>query len=208
MAFPPEFLREVGERNRIEDVAASYVNLRRRGKNLVGLCPFHNEKTPSFCIYPENNSFFCFGCNKGGDVISFVMGVENLDFAEAVKFLAQRAGMALPEDGADLSMSRLRTRILEINRESGRFYYSVLSTPEGKAGVEYFRRRGLDPRERLRPDKPPAEKGLHPGGAPPVGHGAPLQKRQLVRPLPGPGDVPHFRPAGERSGLWGADPHR
>ena len=114
MAFPPEFLREVGERNRIEDVAASYVNLRRRGKNLVGLCPFHNEKTPSFCIYPENNSFFCFGCNKGGDVISFVMGVENLDFAEAVKFLAQRAGMALPEDGADLSMSRLRTRILEI----------------------------------------------------------------------------------------------
>lgn len=144
MAFPPEFLREVGERNRIEDVAASYVNLRRRGKNLVGLCPFHNEKTPSFCIYPENNSFFCFGCNKGGDVISFVMGVENLDFAEAVKFLAQRAGMALPEDGADLSMSRLRTRILEINRESGRFYYSVLSTPEGKAGVEYFRRRGLD----------------------------------------------------------------
>ena len=82
MAFPPEFLREVGERNRIEDVAASYVNLRRRGKNLVGLCPFHNEKTPSFCIYPENNSFFCFGCNKGGDVISFVMGVENLDFAE------------------------------------------------------------------------------------------------------------------------------
>ena len=72
MAFPPEFLREVGERNRIEDVAASYVNLRRRGKNLVGLCPFHNEKTPSFCIYPENNSFFCFGCNKGGDVISFV----------------------------------------------------------------------------------------------------------------------------------------
>ena len=101
------------------------------------------------------------------------MGVENLDFAEAVKFLAQRAGMALPEDGADLSMSRLRTRILEINRESGRFYYSVLSTPEGKAGVEYFRRRGLDaktvrhfgpglfPRERLRPDKPPAEKGLY-----------------------------------------------
>ena len=69
----------MGERNRIEDVAASYVNLRRRGKNLVGLCPFHNEKTPSFCIYPENNSFFCFGCNKGGDVISFVMGVENLD---------------------------------------------------------------------------------------------------------------------------------
>lgn len=144
MPFPPEFLREVGDRNRIEDIAASYVNLRRRGKNLVGLCPFHNEKTPSFCVYPENNSFYCFGCNKGGDVITFIMGVENLDFSEAVKFLAQRAGLPLPEEGADLSMSRLRTRILEINREAGRFYFGALSTPEGKPGLDYFRRRGLD----------------------------------------------------------------
>lgn len=146
MAFPPEFLRELGERSRIEDIAPSYVNLRRRGKNLVGLCPFHNEKNPSFCVYPENNSFYCFGCNKGGDIISFIMGVENLDFAEAVKFLAQRAGMALPEEGADLSMSRLRTRILEINRESGRFFFGVLSTPEGKPGLDYLKRRGLDPK--------------------------------------------------------------
>ena len=146
MAFPPEFLRELGERCRIEEIAPSYVNLRRRGKNLVGLCPFHNEKSPSFCVYPENNSFFCFGCNKGGDIISFIMGVENLDFAEAVRFLAQRAGMTLPEEGADLSMSRLRTRILEINRESGRFYFGVLSTPEGKPGLDYLRRRGLDPK--------------------------------------------------------------
>lgn len=144
MPFPPEFLREVGDRNRIEDIAASYVNLRRRGKNLVGLCPFHNEKTPSFCVYPENNSFYCFGCNKGGDVITFIMGVENLDFSEAVKFLAQRVGLPLPEEGADLSMSRLRTRILEINREAGRFYFGTLSTPEGKPGLDYFRRRGLD----------------------------------------------------------------
>lgn len=144
MPFPPEFLRELGDRSRIEDIVASYVNLRRRGKNLVGLCPFHNEKTPSFCVYPENNSFYCFGCNKGGDVITFIMGVENLDFSEAVKFLAQRAGMALPEEGGDLSMSRLRTRILEINREAGRFYFGVLSTPEGKPGLEYFRGRGLD----------------------------------------------------------------
>lgn len=144
MPFPPEFLRELGERNRIEDVAAGYVNLRRRGKNLVGLCPFHNEKTPSFCIYPENNSYFCFGCNKGGDVISFVMGVENLDFAEAVKFLAQRVGMTLPEDGADLSMSRLRARILEINREAGRFYFGMLSQPEGRPGLAYLKGRGLD----------------------------------------------------------------
>ena len=144
MPFPPEFLRELNDRNRIEDIAASYVNLRRRGKNLVGLCPFHNEKTPSFCVYPENNSFFCFGCNKGGDVIAFIMGVENLDFTEAVRFLAQRAGLSLPEEGADLSMSRLRTRILEINREAGRFYFSILSTPEGKPGLDYFKARGLD----------------------------------------------------------------
>lgn len=146
MAFPPEFLRELGERCRIEDIAPSYVNLRRRGKNLVGLCPFHNEKTPSFCVYPENNSFYCFGCNKGGDIVTFIMGVENLDFTEAVRFLAQRAGMTLPEEGADLSMSRLRTRILEINRESGRYYFGVLSTPEGKPGLDYLRRRGLDPK--------------------------------------------------------------
>lgn len=144
MPFPPEFLRELNDRNRIEDIAASYVNLRRRGKNLVGLCPFHNEKTPSFCVYPENNSFFCFGCNKGGDVIAFIMGVENLDFTEAVRFLAQRAGLSLPEEGADLSMSRLRTRILEINREAGRFYFGILSTPEGKPGLDYFKARGLD----------------------------------------------------------------
>ncbi len=146
MPFPPEFLRELGERNRIEDVAAPYVNLRRRGKNLLGLCPFHNEKTPSFVVYPENNSFYCFGCNKGGDVISFIMGVENLDFAEAVKLLAQRSGMTLPEEGGDFSMSRLRTRILEINRESGRFYFGALSTPEGKAGLDYFKSRGLGPK--------------------------------------------------------------
>ncbi len=146
MAFPPEFLRELGERCRIEDIAPSYVNLRRRGKNLVGLCPFHNEKTPSFCVYPENNSFYCFGCNKGGDIVTFIMGVENLDFTEAVRFLAQRAGMTLPEEGADLGMSRLRTRILEINRESGRYYFGVLSTPEGKPGLDYLRRRGLDPK--------------------------------------------------------------
>ena len=99
MAFPPEFLRELEARNPIEEVASAYVNLKRRGKNLVGLCPFHNEKTGSFNIYPGNNSFYCFGCNKGGDVISFVMGVENLDFPEAVRWLAQRAGMTVPEDG-------------------------------------------------------------------------------------------------------------
>ncbi len=120
------------------------MNLKRRGKNLLGLCPFHNEKTPSFNIYPENNSFYCFGCGKGGGVYQFVMGVENLAFPDAVRWLAQRAGMQVPEEGADDGMSKLRTRILEINRESGRFFFRMLSKPEGAPGLEYLKRRGLD----------------------------------------------------------------
>ena len=146
MPFSEDFLREVSDRSPIEEIAAPYVELRRRGKNLIGLCPFHNEKTPSFNLYPENNSFFCFGCNKGGSVFDFVMGVENLSFPDAVRQLAQRAGIPVPEDGADDSMNRLRTRILEINRESGRFFYNALMAPEGKAGLDYFRGRGLDDR--------------------------------------------------------------
>ena len=145
MPFPPEFLRELDSRSPIADIASSYVDLKRRGKTLLGLCPFHNEKTPSFNIYPENNSFYCFGCNKGGGVFQFVMGVENLAFPDAVRWLAQRAGMTVPEDGVDDSMSRLRTRILEINREAGRFFYKKLYTPEGNAGLSYLRGRGLDP---------------------------------------------------------------
>jgi len=144
MPFPQEFLRELEMRSPIDEIASSYVNLKRRGKNLIGLCPFHNEKTPSFNIYPENNSFYCFGCNKGGGVFQFVMGVENLAFPDAVRWLAQRAGMAVPEDGVDDSMSRLRTRILEINREAGRFFYKALSSPEGAPGLDYLKRRGLD----------------------------------------------------------------
>lgn len=145
MPFQEDFLRELDSRSPIDEIASSYVNLKRRGKNLLGLCPFHNEKTPSFNIYPESNSFYCFGCNKGGSVFNFVMGVENLAFADAVRWLAQRAGMEIPEDHVDDGMSRLRTRILEINREAGRFFYKTLSSPEGKPGLEYFmNRRGLD----------------------------------------------------------------
>lgn len=145
MPFPQDFLRELDSRSPIAEIASSYVDLKRRGKTLLGLCPFHNEKTPSFNVYPENNSFYCFGCNKGGGVFQFVMGVENLAFPDAVRWLAQRAGMTVPEEGADDGMSRLRTRILEINRESGRFFYKTLSQPEGKPGLDYFMgRRGLD----------------------------------------------------------------
>ena len=94
MALPELFLQELKLRNSIEDVASSYVQLKRRGRNLVGLCPFHNEHTPSFNLYPESGSFYCFGCGAGGDVITFVRRIENLDYMEAVKFLADRAGFA------------------------------------------------------------------------------------------------------------------
>ncbi len=143
MRLSDDFISEVKYRNDLGELAASYMQLKRRGRNLVGLCPFHGEKTPSFNIYTENGSFYCFGCGAGGDVISFVMKIENLDYLEAVKFLAQRAGMSMPEDDYDDSMSRLRTRIYEANREAARFYYKKLGEREGAQGLAYLRGRGL-----------------------------------------------------------------
>lgn len=146
MAFPEGFLQELKMRNDITDIVSSYVTLKRRGRNMVGLCPFHGEKTPSFNIYTENGSFYCFGCGVGGDVISFVMRIENLDYVDAVKFLAQRAGMDMPENSYDNSMSQLRTRIFEANREAARFYYSTLYSPQGAKGLEYLHSRQLSDR--------------------------------------------------------------
>ncbi len=143
MRLSDDFISEVKYRNDLGELAASYMQLKRRGRNLVGLCPFHGEKTPSFNIYTENGSFYCFGCGVGGDVITFVMKIENLDYLEAVKFLAQRAGMSMPEDDYDDSMSRLRTRIYEANREAARFYYKKLGEREGMEGLAYLRSRGL-----------------------------------------------------------------
>ena len=138
-----DFISEIKYRNDLAELAASYMQLKRRGRNLVGLCPFHGEKTPSFNIYTENGSFYCFGCGTGGDVITFVMKIENLDYMEAVKFLAERAGMSMPEDDYDDSMSRLRTRIYEANREAARFFYGKLTSKEGAEGLRYLRGRGL-----------------------------------------------------------------
>ena len=146
MALPEYFLQELKLRSDITDIASPYVDLKRRGKTMLGLCPFHNEKTASFNIYPDNGSFYCFGCNKGGDVITFVMQIENLDYIDAVRFLAQRAGMNMPEDKVDDSFSKLRTRILEINRESARFFHKTLFEQQGKEGADYCRERGLDKR--------------------------------------------------------------
>lgn len=143
MPLPDSFLQELTDRSPIEPLAQAYVSgLKRRGRNLVGLCPFHNEKTPSFTVYPENNSFYCFGCGAGGDVITFVKRIENLDYIDAVKFLAGRAGMKMPEEGVNDAASRLRARILEANREAARFFHATLYSPAGRPALEYYHRRG------------------------------------------------------------------
>ena len=138
-----DFISEIKYRNDLGELAGSYMQLKRRGRNLVGLCPFHGEKTPSFNIYTENGSFYCFGCGVGGDIITFVMKIENLDYMEAVKFLAERADMAMPEDDYDDSMSKLRTRIYEANREAARFFYAKLVSKEGADAFSYLKGRGL-----------------------------------------------------------------
>ncbi len=143
MAIPEDVINEIKYRNDIETVMAPYVSLKRRGKNLVGLCPFHNEKTPSFTVYPENGSFYCFGCGVGGDVFSFVRLIENLDYIDAVKLLAERSGVTLPQDGYDDSMQKLRNTIYEINRETAKFFHSYLMSPEGKWALDYLTGRGL-----------------------------------------------------------------
>lgn len=146
MPFPDSFLQELKLRSDITEIASSYVNLKRHGRNMVGLCPFHGEKTPSFNIYTENGSFYCFGCGAGGDVITFIMKIENLDYVEAVKFLAQRAGMKMPENTYDDSLSKLRMRIYEANREAARFFHATLLSQRGQSGLNYLRGRALSDR--------------------------------------------------------------
>lgn len=146
MAFPESFIQDLKMRNDISEIVSSYVSLKRRGRNMVGLCPFHGEKTPSFNVYTENGSFYCFGCGAGGDVITFIMKIENLDYVDAVKFLAQRAGLEMPENSYDDSMSKLRTRIFEANREAARFFHATLYSQNGAHGLEYLHNRALSDR--------------------------------------------------------------
>lgn len=146
MPFPDSFLQELKLRSDITEIASSYVNLKRHGRNMVGLCPFHGEKTPSFNIYTESGSFYCFGCGAGGDVITFIMKIENLDYVEAVKFLAQRAGMEMPENTYDDGLSKLRMRIYEANREAARFFHATLLSQRGQSGLNYLRGRALSDR--------------------------------------------------------------
>ena len=143
MAISDEFLNELRSRTDIESVISPYVNLSRRGRLSKGLCPFHNEKTPSFTVYTDSQSFYCFGCGAGGDAITFVRKIENLDYVEAVKVLAERAGMQMPEDGYDDTMAKHRQRILAANREAARFFHSYMMSENGRTGLEYFLGRGL-----------------------------------------------------------------
>ena len=145
MAIPEDVINEIKYRNDIETVISQYVALKRRGKNLVGLCPFHGEKTPSFTVYPDTASFYCFGCGAGGDVFTFTGLIENLDYIESVKLLAEKSGVTLPDSGYDDSMTRLKNRIYDINRETGRFFHSYLLSNDGKWAREYLLGRGLSP---------------------------------------------------------------
>lgn len=143
MALSDEFLDDLRRRADIESTVSSYVSLKRKGKILTGLCPFHNEKTPSFTVYPETQSYYCFGCGNGGDVITFIRNIENLDYMEAVKLLADRHGVSMPQDGYDSGLSKKRTEMYGANREAARFFHAKLYSPEGRQGLEYFYSRGL-----------------------------------------------------------------
>lgn len=142
MAFDRQFLDELIARNDIVDVVSNYVSLQPRGGSLWGCCPFHSEKTPSFHVLPDKQLCYCFGCKKGGGVINFIMEEENLSFPDAVRFLARRVNMPVPEEEYS-DESRLRSRILSLNRDAARFYYDQLYSPKGAPVLEYMKNRKI-----------------------------------------------------------------
>lgn len=143
MAFPPSFIDELVARNPIEDVVGQYVTLKRSGSNMFGLCPFHGEKTASFSVAPDKGIYYCFGCHKGGGPINFMMELEGLSYPDAVRALAQRAGMEVPEDEQYQSRYRQQERLWALMKEAGRFFNAQLYTPAGAKCLEYTQKRGL-----------------------------------------------------------------
>ena len=143
MAVPSEFIDELVARSDIVDVVSDYVRLNQKGGSYWGLCPFHGEKTASFHVVPDRQLYHCFGCGKGGGVISFVMEMENLPYIDALRLLAKRANLEFPEGDADETARRRRGRLLALNREAARFFHSQLWSPSGESGLDYLRRRGL-----------------------------------------------------------------
>ena len=138
MAIPAQFIDELMARCDIADVVADYVPLTRKGGSLWGCCPFHSERTPSFHVVPERQMYKCFGCGKGGGVINFIMEIENLSYPDAVRFLAKRAGLEVPEERGDGGFRKRRERLLALNKEAARYFHSVLHSPAGRAGVDYL----------------------------------------------------------------------
>lgn len=145
-----DFLEQIRDRNDIESVISSYVELKRRGRNLTGLCPFHNEKTPSFTVYPETSSYYCFGCHVGGDVITFIRNIENLDYIDAVKFLADRSGIKMPDERFDDTVHEKRKLTYEMNRAAAKFFHETLMSDKGKTQREYFIERKLSKNDIIR----------------------------------------------------------
>ena len=143
MAFPPAFLDELTARNPIEDVVGQYVTLKRSGSNLFGLCPFHGEKTASFSVSPDKGIYYCFGCHKGGGVINFEMEIEGLSYPDAVRALAKRAGMEVPEDEQYQSRYRQQERLWALHKEAARFFHSRLYAPDGAEALKYALGRGM-----------------------------------------------------------------
>ncbi len=143
MAFPAAFLDELTARNPIEDVVGQYVSLKRSGSNLFGLCPFHGEKTASFSVAPDKGIYYCFGCHKGGSVINFQMEIEGLSYPDAVRALAKRAGMEVPEDEQYQSRYRQQERLCALHKEAARFFHSQLYAPAGTDALHYAMGRGM-----------------------------------------------------------------
>ena len=143
MAFPAAFLDELSARNPIEDVVGQYVSLKRSGANLFGLCPFHGEKTASFSVAPDKGIYYCFGCHKGGNAVNFMMEVEGLSYPDAVRALAKRAGMEVPEDEQYQSRYRQQERLWALHKEAARFFHSKLYAPEGAQALNYALGRGM-----------------------------------------------------------------
>lgn len=145
MTYSDDFLEQIRASSPMESVASNYVNLQRRGRHYVCNCPFHSEKTPSCTIFPDTQSFYCFGCGAGGDVITWIRRIEGLEFPEAVKFLAEKSGIQIPNDREAEQRVKLRTQILAINREAANFYFRNLISGKDKRGLEYLISRKLKP---------------------------------------------------------------
>ena len=146
MYYPDELIEEVRMKNDIVDVISGYVKIQKKGSSYFGLCPFHREKSPSFSVSPQKQMYYCFGCGAGGNVFTFIMEYENYTFQEAIKFLAQKAGVSLPEAEYTEEVRKKegkRAKLLEINKEAAKYFYYQLRGSNGRAGYQYLKGREL-----------------------------------------------------------------